>query len=131
MNDELRRHFDQLLERELDQLPAHILQLLDVAPLVVDDQPSPQLIEQLGLHDPKELCGLYHGIPITHQSVAIPAHLPESIYLFRQGICHLAGCRRPGQQTAELKRQIRITLLHEIGHHFGLTEQDLEDAGYG
>lgn len=130
MNDELRDHFDRLLDRELSKLPAHIHALLDETPLVVDDHPTPEMLVKLGLRHPAELCGLYHGLPLTEQSVEVPRQLPESIYLFRLGICRLSGCERAGQRTAELRRQIRITLLHEIGHHFGLTEEDLEDAGY-
>jgi predicted Zn-dependent protease with MMP-like domain len=131
VDDALRDHFDRLLERELEKLPPHILRLLEEAPLVVDDQPSDRLVEQLGLSHPNQLCGLYHGIPRTHQSVDIPHQLPESIYLFRGGICLQAGTRRVGEHTSELRRQIHITLLHEIGHHFGLTEEDLDEAGYG
>ena len=130
MNDQLRQHFDRLLERELAKLPDHIHSLLDETPLIVDDQPTPELLARLDLGHPAELCGLYHGLPLTEQSVDIPRHLPESIHLFRLGICRLSGCGRVGERTPELRRQIRITLLHEIGHHFGLTEQDLEDAGY-
>ncbi|MCA9176172.1 MAG: metallopeptidase family protein [Planctomycetales bacterium] len=131
MQASLREYFDTLLDQVLARLPSHLHRLLDQAPLIVDDAPSAQLLAELGLEHPDELCGLYHGIPRTEQSVAIPIQPPEAIFLFRQGICRLSGCRVVGENSHELERQIRITLLHEIGHHFGLSEEELEDAGYG
>ena len=131
MDEDLRRHFDLLLEAELERLPPHLIELLDEAPLLVEDHPSSQILAMMNIQDPGALCGLYYGIPETHRSIDHSAHMPEYIFLFRQGICRLSGCRAAGQNTAELQRQIHITLLHEIGHHFGLDEDDLLDAGYG
>ena len=131
MDETLRNHFDQLLEDELNRLPQHLHDLLEEAPLLVEDHPSPQMLSLLNMQDPGALCGLYYGIPETKKSVDIAAQMPEYIFLFREGICRLSGCHAVGQNTAELKRQIHITLLHEIGHHFGLSEDDLTDVGYG
>ena len=131
MTPDLRSFFDQLLEQELAKLPLSLHRLLDETPLLVEDRPSPQILADMGLSNGDELCGLYHGIPRTAQSVDIPAQLPPYVFLYREGICRLSGCHRAGQNRDELREQIRITLLHEIGHHFGLSEQDLEELGYG
>jgi predicted Zn-dependent protease with MMP-like domain len=66
-------------------------------------------------------------VPLTERSVEDPPDLP-GIHIFRRGIIGLAADIGGAD---ELERQVRITLLHELGHHFGLDEDDLEDLGYG
>jgi predicted Zn-dependent protease with MMP-like domain len=73
-----------------------------------------------------DLCGLHWGIPLTARSVEHSATFPDRMMLFRGPILRVAGRRRQ-----DLEEQIRITLLHEIGHHFGLDEDDLAALGYG
>ena len=123
-----RRRFDTLLEEVLEKLPPSLAALLEEAPLVVDDEPEPRLLAELGMDgDPEALCGLHSGIPLTERSVEDPWAM-EVIHLFRIGIMAEAG----GEQASEadLRREIRVTLLHEIGHHFGLDEDDLAELGY-
>lgn len=123
-----RARFDRLLEAVLDGLPDALHELLEEAPLVVDDLPEPVLLEELGLaDDPESLCGLHSGVPLTERSVEQPWNA-EVIHLFRVGILSEAG--GAGASDADLLREIRITLLHEIGHHFGLDEDDLAALGY-
>ena len=126
MNAAQRDRFDALLEGVLGELPARLHDLLAEAPLIVEDRPSPRLLAELGADDDEELiCGLHSGTPLTERSVEAEGHLPETIHLFREGILEHAG----GWGEA-LLREIRITLLHEIGHHFGLEEDDLAELGY-
>ena len=135
-----RDRFDALLEGVIDALPRRIRQLLDEAPLIVDDQPSLQLLKELGI-DPSEenpLCGLHSGTPLTHRSGTQGDDIPETIHLFREGVLDEAGGWEPWEdEEAEwwggedrVREEIRITLLHEIGHHFGLDEDDLAELGY-
>jgi predicted Zn-dependent protease with MMP-like domain len=135
-----RRQFDALLEEVLDSLPPRIVRLLDEAPLVVDDRPSADLLRELGMDPEQEdLCGLHTGTPITQRSVEHIQDLPETIHLFREGIVDEAGGWEEGADEEgqpcggadAVRREIRVTLLHEIGHHFGLEEGDLEGLGYG
>lgn len=128
MNRRERRHFDRLLERVLAALPPRLHALLDEAPLIVDDDADPELLEELGMDPERDgLCGLHSGVPLTERSVA-DDHGMETIHLFREGIVDEAGGWEQGDDTIE--HEIRITLLHEIGHHFGLEENDLEALGY-
>lgn len=126
MNPMARAKFDGLLEEVLDALPDHIYGLLDEMPLVVEDEPSLELFRSLGL-DPgsSELCGLYSGRPLTHRSVEHSGVLPDRIQIFRGPIVRLARA-----QGIELKQEIKVTVLHEIGHHFGLDEDQLKELGY-
>ncbi len=137
MNAHTRDYFDGQLEDVLSRLPASVHALLDKVPLHVEDQPSHEVMEQLGVTSKEMLCGLYTGIPLTERSVEHSGTLPDVVTIYRKGILHLAvrrdGAIRGNGQISEkeLQRQIRITVLHELGHHHGLSEQDLTDLGYG
>ncbi|MBM4101777.1 MAG: metallopeptidase family protein [Phycisphaerae bacterium] len=134
-----RARFDSLLERVLAQLPPRILAMLDESPLVVDDAASRELLQEMGM-DPNEddLCGLHTGVAKTDRSVLDSGQLPDTIQLFRRGIIDQAGGwdvwtdeeGNPCGGEDAVAREIRITLLHEIGHHFGLEEEDLRRLGY-
>ena len=129
MNPDKRKRFDALLERVLASLPARLRELLDEAPLIVEDHPDPKLLEDLGMDQgSEELCGLHTGTPLTERSLAEGAEDLEMIHMFRQGIVEEAGGWDASDEA--LAEEIRITLLHEIGHHFGLEEDDLESLGY-
>lgn len=133
-----RARFDALLERVLAGLPQGIRDLLDESPLVVDDAPSALLMREMGLTSDDDLCGLHSGNPRTERSIMDSGNLPDTIQLFRRGILAEAGGWEPwtdddGQAwggEAAVEREIRITLLHEVGHHFGLEEEDLRRLGY-
>jgi len=125
-----RERFDGLLERVIGALPAHLLSLLDEAPVIVEDRPAPNMLAELGLEAAAdELCGLHTGIPMTERSHGDGPDL-EMIHLFREGIVAEAGGWRGPEADRAIEREIRITLLHEVGHHFGLEEDDLEALGY-
>jgi len=125
-----RSRFDALLESILGDLPESIRELLEETPLVVEDAPSESLLLEVGLDpDEDDLCGLHSGVPLTERSVDGVNDGPELIHLFRIGIIDHAGGWDEGDEP--VRREIRITLLHEIGHHFGLDEADLEELGYG
>ena len=135
-----RARFDAILERVLAAQPSSIHDLLEESPLIVDDAASAALLQSLGLDpDLDDLCGLHSGTSLMERSVAHSGELPEQIQLFRRGILDAAGGWEPSVDEdgsacggeARVEEEIRITLLHEIGHHFGLTEEDLERLGYG
>lgn len=134
-----RERFDRLVDQVVRQLPPAVRDLFADVGMLVDDRPSRKLLLELGL-DPNDelLCGLYSGTPLIHRSVGDEAHLPESIHIFREGILeHAGGWSRHrdddgltiGGEEA-ISKEIRITILHELGHHFGLDEEDLERMGY-
>lgn len=129
MNDKRRNHFDKLLEEVIAELPPSVLELIDTVPLIVDDQPSPAMLREMDLDHPGELCGLYTGVPINERSISSSGDLPDKISIFRLGIMELAQSIA-GHDDDELRRQIRLTILHEVGHHFGMSEDDLTEIGY-
>ena len=126
--DAERDRFDALLEGVIASLPEAVSSRLAAVPLIVEDYPDPRLLREMGLPDDEPLCGLHSGHMLTEQSVEDAYRFPEEIYLYRAGIIEIAGGWVSGE--AEVVREIRITLLHELGHHFGLDEDDLEALGY-
>ena len=137
MREHERERFDELLDEVVEGLPARITELLAEVPLIVDDEPTEPILRDLAeewagegatVEDLRvELCGLHTGIPITERSVESTPDLPEEIRLFRRGIvAHAGGWGDP----EAVREEIRVTVLHEIGHHFGLDEDDLDALGY-
>jgi predicted Zn-dependent protease with MMP-like domain len=130
MTHSLRRRFDEILDQIIEELPDHLYQLLDEVPLIVEDRPSPELLRDMDMDEGSLLCGLHWGVPLTERSVEHSATLPDQMRLFREPIIAVSRYKRGGS-LRDLIEQVRITLLHEIGHHFGLDEDDLEALGYG
>jgi predicted Zn-dependent protease with MMP-like domain len=144
MHPDERQRFDELLETVVDELPPAIHDLFEEVPLIVDDRPDRTLLVKLAADfdvpdEPgeleafaSELCGLHSGRMLTERSVEDPADVPEDIRIFREGIIGIAGGWNgpPEEVDAAVAEQIRITILHEVGHHFGLDEDDLEELGY-
>ena len=119
-----RREFLRLVQRAYLELPDNVTGVLRNLEVVVERWPSADLMADLGLADRHELMGLYVGVPLPERGSELP-QLPDLIYLFQRPI--ELRCSTP-QQVVE---EVRITLLHEVGHYFGLDEEDLERQGYG
>jgi predicted Zn-dependent protease with MMP-like domain len=135
MNDEERNRFDALVEDAIDALPPRIRQLLDEVAVVVLDEPDAAMLRDLGIDAADsdavdEICGLHTGTMLTERSVEHGVDLPTVVHLFRRGIIALAGGWEQQHADQRVYEEVRITLLHEIGHHFGLDEDDLEELGY-
>jgi predicted Zn-dependent protease with MMP-like domain len=128
---ERRAAFDAALDEVLAALPADVRELLDEVPLVVDDRPSKEMMRKLGVERPEYLRGLYTGVPLTRRSVHHAVRLPDVVQIYRLGVLAASTDRGGRLRKGRLRRQIRTTLLHEIGHHFGMSEQDLRRLGYG
>lgn len=135
-----RQRFDALMEEAVQSLPPQLHDLIEQVPVIVLDRPTPAMLRSLGIDPADEeevsgLCGLHSGTAITERSVVDHADVPEEIHVFREGIINLAGGfdapgRTPEDADQAVYDEIMITLLHEIGHHFGLSEEDLERLGY-
>ncbi|MBI1189850.1 MAG: hypothetical protein GC200_04105 [Tepidisphaera sp.] len=129
MTDDQRNIFDELVERTIDDLPPALRRMLDEVPVVVDDAPEQALLDELGETGEDDLLGLHTGVPITERSID-SEDAPSEIRLFRRAIVdHAGGWDQPGAPE-RIAEEIRITLLHELGHQFGLDEDDLEELGY-
>jgi predicted Zn-dependent protease with MMP-like domain len=133
LTDAERDLFDTLLEEALLELPERVIRALDDMPLVVDDRPSVEALRSMGMtpSEGDELCGLFTGLMNTERSVHEgPVELPNQVQLYREGIVLAAGGWRQPEADDRVYEQIMVTILHEIGHRFGLEEDDLDRLGY-
>lgn len=133
MTDAERELFDALLEEALLELPERLVRALDDMPLVVDDRPSAEVLRSMGMRPDQgdELCGLFSGLAETEQTLldSVPM-LPSEVQIYREGIVLAAGGWGQPEADDRVYEQIMITILHEIGHRFGLDEEDLDRLGY-
>ena len=117
----------ELAETALSAIPQELRNLVGGTVMAVEEAPDDEVLAELGMESPWELTGLYRGTPVTQRSVLdIPAE-PDTIVLFREPI--LLEWIETGE---DLFRLVRNVLIHEIGHHFGLSDTDisrLEDEG--
>ena len=111
--------FERLVEQALDSLPEDFAQLLDNVAVVVEAEPLDDDLLALGL-DPErdELFGLYHGVPLMERNSEYSA-LPDRIAIYRGPI--LRYCRT----SDEVIREVRDTVIHELGHYFGLADDEM------
>ena len=116
--------FEELVAEALDSVPAEFLPYLENVIVEVADLPDRETARGLGLKSRRHLLGLYHGVPLTERSVTFSGRLPDRIVLYKLNI---EDCSRSREHVVE---QVRTTVLHEVGHHFGLDEDELDEKGY-
>ena len=119
-----RQEFRRLVSQAITSLPPLVAGRLANVEVVVKDRPTREELAMVGTGPTETLFGLYTGTPLTKRNSSYGMVLPDKITLYQQSIEEV--CRT----TREIQAQIRTTLLHEIGHHFGLSEDELEEAGY-
>ncbi len=109
--------FERLVSEALDMLPRRYLKLIRNVVVLIEEEPAPQLLEELGMEAGSELFGLYSGIPLGHESFFdTGGRVPPQILIFRGPI--LRHCASEN----EVRKEIMRTVMHEVGHHFGLTD---------
>jgi predicted Zn-dependent protease with MMP-like domain len=119
--------FAELVERALSELPEPFLGYLELVPVQVEMRPSKALLREVGLDDDELLFGLYQGASLLEGSEleGRGTPRPNHILIFQEDHELVAG----GEN--ELVLEVRKTVLHELGHHFGMSEDDLDELGYG
>ena len=131
MDPKLRDFFDLQLDKVLQKLPQRVHDLLAEVPLFVEDYPPQSVLDKLGLGRRDQLCGLYTGVPLDARSGFDAPQMPDVVTIYREGILNISAGYEGDLTESELLRQIRITVLHELGHHHGLDEKELDELGYG
>ena len=118
-----KSRFDELIDEAIASLPSPFRQKLDDICIQVCDRTGDAPAH--GGRRPTSLLGLYVGRARTRRHVEDSGALSDVIYLFQEEL------QRVSNNEQELREQVRITVLHEIGHHFGLNEGELKELGYG
>ncbi len=115
-----RDHFVKVVEEALDSLPQEFRDRIRNVAILVEDLPAHQPSPQSGQRT--LLLGIFHGVPLTRKSVFDLTAGPDHIVLYQKNI--EAVC----STEAEVLEQIRLTLMHELGHYFGMDENQLKDV---
>jgi len=111
---------EALARRALSALPEPFAEHLNDVVLLIEDFADDKTLDTMGIEDPFDLTGIYEGIPITERSVDHSGTLPDRIRLFRRPILdEWAG----SEDT--LEHLVAHVLVHEVGHHFGLSDEDM------
>ncbi len=120
-----REQFENLVREALDELPEEFARRLDNVEVVVEDEPDRSLLQALGMDPRREtLFGLYQGVPLHLRGSSYGGVLPDKISIFYGPL--LRACRTPDR----IRAQVRSTVIHEIGHFFGLDDKAIRDLGY-
>ena len=123
--DVSKERFAQLVERALADVPPAFAPYLEEVAVEIRDRPTRKQLKSVGLSEDELLLGLYHGRPRDERSVLDSAVMPDVIYIFQEDV------EDASDDEDDLVEQVRITVLHEIGHHFGMDEDMLDELGYG
>ena len=119
------KEFDRIVKRAIRRIPAAIRRELDNVLITVRSRPSEEMLEEMDLPPDEPLLGLYWGVPLDERSVTDPPTLPDTIYLFQEPLEEMC------ETMEELEEEIEITVVHEIAHAIGMSEERLEELGYG
>jgi len=116
----IRAKFEGLVAGALATIPARFRDAISNLAIVVEDEPSRDLLEDTGVEPPDTLLGLYQGIPLTERHWDYGNTLPDRILLFQGPL------ERESDDEDDLVVAVGETLIHEVGHYFGLSEEEIE-----
>ena len=113
--------FEELVADALDSIPEELADELDNVAVVVEEWPTAEQLDGRG----GTLLGLYEGVPLTERGpLSYAGVMPDHITVFRGPLCAIA------RDEADLADQVRVTVLHEIGHYFGMDDEHLQELGW-
>ena len=115
-----REQFERLVSEAVALIPKRFRREMRNLALVVEEEPSSALLDEMEIEPPDSLYGLYQGVPLPERSWSHGNHLPDKITLFQRPI--EADC----EDEDEIRAMIGETLIHEVGHYFGLSEEEIE-----
>jgi predicted Zn-dependent protease with MMP-like domain len=120
-----RERFESLVVEALEQLPEEFQPYIENVAVVIEDAPSDELLRSMGMNPRHDtLFGLYEGIPMSGRGFGFGNRLPDKITIYYLPLRR--ACRTPDR----IRREVRRTVVHEIGHHFGFDDRDLHREGY-
>lgn len=118
--------FHELAETALESLPDKFKSMISNTVIVIEDYPDDEIVRMMGLPSKKNLLGLYQGVPHSRRLTSYGMYpvTPDKISLYQNNI--EAVCRN----DSEIAQKVAEVLVHEIGHHFGMSEEELHAAGF-
>jgi predicted Zn-dependent protease with MMP-like domain len=119
------REFEALVERALRTLPRRFKEKIANVAIVVEDWADDETLRELDIEPPDTLYGLYRGIDLTHRDTSYGNVLPDTIHIYQGPI------EEDCADAAEMAELVRDTVIHEIGHYFGLDDDTMEGIEQG
>lgn len=116
--------FDRIVQRAIRRIPEEIRQHLDNIVISVRKRPSRRLLGDMDLPPDEPLLGVFEGVSLLERSVTDPPLYPDTIFLFQEPLQEMC------ETLEELEEEIEITVVHEVAHYLGMTEERLEELGY-
>jgi predicted Zn-dependent protease with MMP-like domain len=116
-----RANFERLVAEAVRLIPRRFRREMRNLALVVEDEPSDDLLEEMEIEPPDSLYGLYQGTPLPERSWAFGNALPDRITIFQRPI------EEDCDDEDEIRAVIGETLIHEVGHYFGMSEEEIEE----
>jgi len=116
-----RERFTRLVEEALDDIPKRFRAAMKNVAVVVEDEPSPELLEDMEMEPGDTLFGLYHGTPLTERDSHYGNTLPDRISIYQRPI------EEACEKDEEIRQCVAETVIHEFGHYFGLREEEIEE----
>ena len=116
-----RKEFEEAVVAVLKRLPKFIKEKMENVDVVVENRASQYLLEEMGLHSPSGLLGLYQGVPLDRRGFYYGNVLPDKITLFQVPIESICKTKE------EVKEKVREVVIHEVGHYFGLDDERLRE----
>ena len=110
-----------MAHQEFERIPKELRSRCTGVAIRVEDFASDEVLDDMGIESPFDLMGLYQGIPLTQQSTYDIRHQPDTVLLFRRAILDYWS-----EGEDDLRAVVRHVLIHEIGHHFGFSDADME-----
>jgi len=117
--------FDKIVKRAIRRIPEEIRQSLDNILISVQRRPSREMLEDMDMDPDEPLLGIYRGVPLTERSVISPPEFSDTIFLFQEPLEDMCDT------IEQLEEEIEITVVHEIAHAVGISEERLAELGYG
>jgi predicted Zn-dependent protease with MMP-like domain len=117
-----RDRFEQLVEEALRGIPRRFRTAMNNVAVVVEDEPSSQLLEEMDVAPGDTLFGLYQGTPLPERGWGYGNHLPDRISIYQRPIEEACG-----GDDDEIRDCIAETVIHEFGHYFGMSEEEIEE----
>ncbi len=116
-----REAFTVLVEEALREIPRRFRKAMRNVAVVVEEEPSPDILEEMEIDEGDTLFGLYHGTPLTQRGWGYGNSLPDRISIYQRPIEEACA------DEEEIRDCIAETVIHEFGHYFGMSEEEIEE----
>jgi predicted Zn-dependent protease with MMP-like domain len=117
-----RARFEQLVEEALQLIPRRFRRAMKNVAVVVEDEPPPELLEEMDIEPPDTLFGLYQGTPLTERGWSYGNTIPDRVTIYQRPI------EEACEDEDEIVGTIGETVIHEFGHHFGMSEEEIGEV---